>query len=209
MSAAMDVRISSLCERSDVASGKESTSTEGGAEMRKTLEKVKEEFLKLLPPTLFFFVTLHIVALIRSLMVRGTGIEPMTSLQVTIGALVLGKSVLIADMLPAMNRFPTKPLIYNVVWKTVIYMAVAAFLHYLENLIEFWRKADSFIAGNRDLLAKIIWPHFLALQLVLFVIIVMYVTTSELIRVTGVERAKRLFFGPLPDVESRPAAPAA
>ena len=181
-----------------------------GTEMSKApLEKVKEEFLKLLPPTLFFFVTLHIVALIRSLMVRGTGIETMTSVSVTIAALILGKSVLIADMLPVINRFPEKPLIYNVAWKTIIYLVVAAFLHYIENLIDFWRKTGSFVTGNRDLLANIIWPHFLAIQLVLLVIIVMYVTMSELIRVIGLSKVKRMFFGPLPELEPRPTSSAA
>ena len=33
-----------------------------------------------------------------------------------------------ADMLPAINRFPHKPLIYNIVWKTVIYFVLAGFI---------------------------------------------------------------------------------
>jgi hypothetical protein len=167
--------------------------------MKKLLEKLKEEFLKLLPPTLFFFVALHIVALIRSLMVKGTGIESMTSLSVTVAALVLGKSVLIADMLPAINRFPSKPLIYNVAWKSAIYLVVAAFLHYVENLFDYWHKAGGFVAGNRDLVEHIVWAHFLAIQLLLLVMVVMYVTTSELIRVIGAQEVKRMFFGPIPD----------
>ena len=36
--------------------------------MSKLLAKIKEEFLPVLPPTIFFFVALHIVALIRVLM---------------------------------------------------------------------------------------------------------------------------------------------
>jgi hypothetical protein len=166
--------------------------------MKRLLEKLKEELLKLLPPTIFFFIALHIVALIRSLMVKGTGIESMTSLSVTIAALVLGKSVLIADMLPAINRFPSKPLIYNVVWKSTIYLVVAAFLHYLENLFDYWHKTRSFVAGNRELLANLIWAHFLAIQLLLLVMVVMYVTTSELIRVIGARTVKQMFFGPIP-----------
>src|SRR5207253_7069640 len=49
--------------------------------------KIKEEFLELLPPTIFFFVTLHVIALIRALMLEGTGIAPMTSVSVTVAAL--------------------------------------------------------------------------------------------------------------------------
>ena len=45
--------------------------------MSQRFEKVKEEFLALLPPTIFFFIALHIVALIRSLMTKGTGIAPV------------------------------------------------------------------------------------------------------------------------------------
>ena len=87
--------------------------------------KLKEELFALLPPTIFFFVALHIVALIHSLMLKAEGIPPLTSVSVAVAALVLGKAVLIADMLPAINRFPDRPLIYNVVWKTAIYMLVS------------------------------------------------------------------------------------
>lgn len=82
--------------------------------MSKATEKIKEELLAMVPPTLYFFVILHIVALIRALMIKGTGVTLDTTTSVTIAALVLGKSVLLADMLPFINRFPEKPLIWNV-----------------------------------------------------------------------------------------------
>src|SRR5881409_3318493 len=105
--------------------------------MTKLSTTLKKEFFELLPPTIFFFVALHIVAFVRVLMLKGTGIAPSTSAAVTIAALVLGKSVLLADMLPMINRFPEKPLIYNIAWKTIIYLVVAAFVHYLERLVDF------------------------------------------------------------------------
>ena len=108
--------------------------------MSKLSAKIKEEFLEILPPTIFFFAALHIVAFIRVLMLEGTGIAPATSATVTIAALVLGKAVVIADMLPFINRFPEKPLLHNVAWKTAIYLAVAALVHYLERLVDFWRR---------------------------------------------------------------------
>ena len=52
--------------------------------MSKFVEKVKEEIGKILPPAIFFFITLHIVALERSLMLKGS--------------------------VPAVNRYPDRPL---------------------------------------------------------------------------------------------------
>jgi len=165
--------------------------------MSKLADKLKEEFLALLPPTIFFFVALHIVAIIHSLMLKGEGIAPLTSVSVAVAALVLGKVVLLADMLPAINRFPDRPLIYNVAWKTVIYMLVSLLIHYLEHLIEFARKAGGLVAGNSKLLAEIVWPHFWAIQVLLFVLIVIYCTMHELVRVIGRDKTMRIFFGPM------------
>ena len=166
--------------------------------MSRVLEKIKEEFLAMLPPTIFFFVALHIVALIRALMVKATGIAPLTTVSVAIAALVLGKAVLIADMLPWINRYPEKPLIYNVAWKTLIYTLVSAVIHYLEHLYDFAREAGGIAAGNEKLLASIIWPHFWAIQIILFVLILAYCMVRELVRVIGREKVLRTFFGPLP-----------
>ncbi len=166
--------------------------------MSHVLEKIKEEFLAMLPPTIFFFVALHIVALIRALMVKATGIAPLTTVSVTIAALVLGKAVLIADMLPWINRYPEKPLIYNVAWKTLIYTVVSAVIHYLEHLYDFAREAGGIAAGNEKLLASIIWPHFWAIQIILFVLILLYCVVRELVRVIGREKVLRTFFGPAP-----------
>jgi len=165
------------------------------------MKKLKEEFFKLLPPTIFFFVALHIVAFVRVLMLKGTGISPLSTISIAVAALILGKAVLIADMLPTINRFPNKPLIYNVAWKTSIYLLVATLIHYLERLVDFWRQTGSFVAGNEKLLAEIIWPHFWAIQIILFVLIVMYCMMHELVRVIGKEKALRIFFGPMPAPE--------
>src|SRR5438552_92239 len=159
---------------------------------------LKKEFFELLPPTIFFFVALHIVTFVRALMLKGTGISPSSSISIAVAALILGKAVLIADMLPLINRFPHKPLIYNIAWKTVIYLLLSAVIHYLERLIDFWRQTGGLVAGNQKLLAEIVWPHFWAIQIILFVLIVMYCTMYELVRVIGREKLLRIFFGSMP-----------
>ena len=103
---------------------------------------------------------------------KGTGIPLSTTASIAVSALVLGKSVLLADMLPLINRYPQKPLIYNIVWKTLIYMVVATIIHYLERLWDFAKEAGGVVAGNDALLAKIVWPHFVAIEILLFVLVV-------------------------------------
>ncbi|WP_109477003.1 hypothetical protein [Paraburkholderia sp. C35] len=160
--------------------------------------KIRHEVMKALPPTIFFFVILHIVALIRALMVRGTGVSLPVSGSVLLASLVLGKSVLIADMLPFINRFPEKPLIWNVAWKTLMYAVVALVIHYFERLYEYWKEAHGFAAANAQLWAEISWPRFWAIQILLVTLILMYCIVGELSRVLGRDTLKAIFFGPLP-----------
>ena len=166
--------------------------------MHKLLEKLKEEFFAILPPTIFFFVALHIVTFIRVLMARGSHFQPLSTMSIAIASLILGKAVLIADMLPPINRYPNKPLAYNIVWKTMIYLLMASVIHYVERLIDFSRQAGALVAGNEKLLAEIVWPHYFAVEIVLFILILVYCTARELGRVIGKEKLLRLFFGPTP-----------
>jgi len=168
--------------------------------MSKVTSKLKEEFFAVLPPTIFFFVALYVVAFVRLrlLMVKGTGLAPLSTVSIAVAALILGKSVLISDMLPFINRFPERPLVYNIAWKTLIYLLVSALIHYLERLYDFSRQAGGIAAGNEKLFAEIVWPHFWAVQIILLVLILMYCTMHELARVIGKEKVLRIFFGPVP-----------
>ena len=58
--------------------------------------------------------------------------------------------------------------------------------------------AGGFAAANEKLVAEIVWPHFWAIQILLAVLIVMYCTMREFIRVIGAEKVRRMFLGPLP-----------
>ncbi|KXV16232.1 hypothetical protein CR51_01480 [Caballeronia megalochromosomata] len=162
--------------------------------------KIKHEMMKMVPPTLFFFVLLHAVVIIRALMVKGTGISLPTSVSVIVASLILGKAVLIANMLPFINRFPDRPLIWNVAWKTLIYTIIAAFLHYLERLFDFWKETHELAAAQHELITHMNWPQFWAIQILLFLMIGNYCAFAELGRVIGRGVLKSWFLGPLGDV---------
>ncbi|MCA3232392.1 MAG: hypothetical protein INH06_08790, partial [Cupriavidus sp.] len=166
--------------------------------MSHVFKTIKHEFMEMLPPTIFFFVALHIVAIIRALMIRSSGIELDTSASILLAALILGKAVLIANMMPFINRFPDKPLIWNVGWKTLIYTLVALLVHYLERLYEYWKEAPSLAAAHHALLTEISWPRFWAIQILLLTLIFSYCVIAEIVRVMGRDRFRSMFLGQLP-----------
>ena len=55
-------------------------------------------------------------------MLEQYGIEFSGFVTSAVGALIVAKVVMIQDEIPFINKYPDKPLIYNVVWKTVIYI---------------------------------------------------------------------------------------
>jgi hypothetical protein len=165
--------------------------------MKKILAKIKHEIILVIPPTIFFFVSFQIIAFTRSLMLKHYGIEVNTFVAATIAALIVGKVVLVADHIPFINRFPEKPLIYNVVWKTVIYVVAAFIVRYVEHLFSFVRKYKDLGVANQHLVEEVSWPRFWAIQIGLLVLFLVYCSFRELIRVLGRDRVIRIFFGPM------------
>jgi hypothetical protein len=166
--------------------------------MNRIVARLQRELFEVIPPAIFFFVAFQVIAYTRALMLKEYGIQISTFMAATIGALVVAKVVLIVDLLPFVNRFPDKPLMYNVVWKTAIYMVAALFVRYVEHLIPFVREHRDLAVANRHLLEEVVWPHFWAIQIWLLVLFFVYCSLRELVRVLGRERVRRLFFGPTP-----------
>lgn len=170
--------------------------------MNKFLAGLRHEILEAVPPFIFFFMAFHLQALTRSLVQAQYGIELQTAMNATIAALVVAKVVLLADLLPFVNRFPDRALAWNIVWKTVIYMLAAILVVYLERLWEFHGEYGSVAAANEHMIEELVWPHFWAEQIWMTVLFLLYCTLRELTRALGSKRMRALFLGPLEEAES-------
>jgi hypothetical protein len=164
--------------------------------MSNIIPRLKREILGLIPTVVFFFIIFQLLAFTKALLLKGYGIEVSTFLNATIAALVVGKVVLLADLLPIMNRFPNKPHIYNIVWKTFIYMVAAVIVRYAEHLIPFIREYKNLAAANSHLLNEVVWPHFWLVQIWLLVCFLVYNAFRELGRILGYEQIRSMIFGP-------------
>ena len=105
--------------------------------------------------------------------------------------------VLFVDLSPIINRFPNKPLIYSIGWKTFIYMVAALLVRYAEYLIPLIREYKNLSVANNHLLDEVVWPDFWLVPLWLLVCFLMYCTIRELSRIIGHEQVRSMFFGPV------------
>lgn len=165
-------------------------------------DKLRHEVRELIPVTLFFFVAFQLLALTQALMLKEYGIHVTTFVAATIMAMIVAKVVVLTDHFALVNRFPEKPLIYNVVWKTVIYFVASLIVRYVEHIIHFWRQSAGFAEANRRVFSEIVWPHFWAVQLWLLILLFVYCAFRELVRALGRERIIAMFF-----TEPVPSAP--
>ena len=92
--------------------------------MHKTLIFLKKELLELLPPFLFFMVVFHVLSIMRTALEAQYHITAVSAASATIAALVVGKSILLANALPMFHWFGERRLIYNVLWRIALYILI-------------------------------------------------------------------------------------
>ncbi len=157
--------------------------------------KIKHEVLEVIPPTVFFFIAIGLLILTKRLMLKQYGIEFSDFGAAIVGALIIAKVVLIADYFPFINKFPNKPLIYNVLWKTLIYVVAAFLVRLGEHYIPLIFKYGGFREAASHLLDDVVWPQFWIIYIWLSVLLFVYCSLRELIRAIGKDKVLRLFFG--------------
>src|SRR6516165_5937181 len=95
-----------------------------------------KELKEVLPPTLFFALGFNLIVLTIDLILADYLRTFASFLVATTTALVVGKSVLVADALPFLRRFDSAPIIEPVLFKTFVYWAVVFLVRFLEKLAE-------------------------------------------------------------------------
>lgn len=148
---------------------------------------VLQEFRHVLPPTIFFFLGFNLILFTKRLIIAEYLVEFSGFLIATTAALIVGKVVLVADKMPFLRRFDHAPLAHPILFKTVIYTLlvmvarlVEAFVHYL---IEGGAIGQGqFIAHQ---MSSFSWHQFIAVQLWVFVLFLVYVTGNEISQLLG------------------------
>jgi hypothetical protein len=141
---------------------------------------VIKELKEVLAPTLFFAIGFNIILLTTQLLLADYLVSFTKFMVATVAALVVGKSVLIANALPILRRFDAAPLIQPILFKTIIYWAVVFMVRFLEKLAEYCFSSGTLGGISEYLATHFSWHRFFAVQIWIFVLFLIYTSAAEL-----------------------------
>jgi len=153
------------------------------------------EFLEILPPTIFFLIGFNLIVLTTNLILADYGAQVASFIIATTSALVVAKAVLVANAMPAIRRYDRAPLIRPILFKTVFYWAAVFIVRALEHWVRYRFGGDYVFGGFvPHVVANFSWDRFIAIQLWIFVLFLIYVTASEFNRLFGHGELRRILF---------------
>jgi hypothetical protein len=163
--------------------------------MRHALEKLWEEVRKMLGAAVFFAVAFCLIVLADRLVGRGSDMEIGSFSRAIIGGLIVAKVLLLVDLLPFVDAFPGKPIVYNIAWKSTIYIVASLLFRYIEPLIKSLFVGASLAAAHLHAAQELSLPRFWAIEIWVGVLLVIFVTMLELTRALGRDKMRFIFFG--------------
>ena len=146
-----------------------------------------------LPPTIFFLVGFNLILFTRWMTLQEHGIPFTNFFAASLAALLVGKAVLVVDNLRFMHHFDGAPLIQPILFKSAIYWVVVFLFRLGEGLMHFLIAGGAVGDFPDFLAAQFSWPRFLAIQVWLMVLFLIYVTAHELDTLFGDGELPRLF----------------
>ena len=153
------------------------------------------EFLEILPPTIFFLIGFNLIVLTTNLILADYAAQFASFMVATVSALVVAKAVLVANAMPTIRRYDRAPLIRPILFKTVFYWAAVFIVRLLEHWIRYRFGGDYVFGGFvPHVVANFSWHRFIAIQLWIFVLFLIYVTASEFNRLFGHGELSRILF---------------
>ena len=166
--------------------------------MKSILIRIKKEFLEILPTFIFFLVMFHVLFVTRALTLKEYGIASHAHAMALLGALMVSKAIFIADKFPFLNFYPRRPLIFNVLSKTVAFALFTFLFLFTEHVLRQAHKHGSFAAAFEHLTTDVSWPVFWSGEIWVMVLLLFYCAGVELSRAMGIDKTKAIFFSRVP-----------
>jgi len=140
---------------------------------------VIKEFEEMLPPIIFFAIGFNIIELTTQLILDDYFVRFANYLIATTAALIVGKAVLVANLMPIIRRYDNAPLIRPILFKAFVYTVVVLIVRILEKLIEYFLGGGTLAALPSYATEHFTWHMFAAVQIWIFVLFLIYTSVAE------------------------------
>jgi hypothetical protein len=99
------------------------------------------------------------------------------------------------DSLSISKKFSAQPLVYEVLWKTLLYTILVLLFRIMEEFIPLWLKYGDFGTALDNFAEEISWPYVWATQIMLIAFITLYNVFAAMNRHFGAANVRRAMFG--------------
>lgn len=157
------------------------------------LKKLAHAIIHAIPAMLFFAVAFNLIVFTESLMLPPGQIQLPTYIAATIGALIIGKLLIIVNAFSFINLYARDSLIKNIAWKFFIYLIFAFILRVIERFVDTWidyQFNDAYAQLQHELVSRVFW----AVQLWIIMLLLCYVIATEFAHALGKDQLKTLLF---------------
>lgn len=164
--------------------------------MGKAMRWLWNELREMIPAMIFFLIAFHMLSLTKALLLENYHLTATSSTIATVSAIIVAKAILIMDH-TALARLFSNRLVYNLLWKTLLYGSVALLFRELEELIPVLLKHGDMGAAVRRLVANFSTARFLVIHMWLYTLLFIYALASEAVRMLGRDGLWAVLRGPV------------
>jgi hypothetical protein len=129
------------------------------------MQALQHELKKLIPLTLFFFLSFAYIIAIVDLLLEDYSIDGYSLSKALIAALIAAKTVAILDMVLKSDRWHHLPRYVGLLIRTFLYTLFALFLSLIEGFLEAYHKTRALPTAITEFLQTETFHHLLAVTL--------------------------------------------
>lgn len=157
-------------------------------------EKVKEELKQVGVVTLYFLFCFGMILLLKKLFLAEYDVGIYALSAAVLGALVVGKVVVILDHTKIGNRFDEKPPYINIIYRSLTYTFTVAIVLFAEHIFHALGDSKSLWAAIKEVIANREAPKLWAVIISVFSSFVVYNVISTINKSLGKGELKRILF---------------
>jgi hypothetical protein len=162
--------------------------------MGKVVSKVTGELRELLPAMSFFFIVFHMLAATRAVLTGRSGFSLFRSSVALAAAFTVAHSISLVRERPFARRFDERPMMWAILWKTLIFGTVTMLFHWGEELFHGILRTHDLGQAVDEMVHALPLSYRLIIQMWLWSAVFLFTIVTEIVERFGLDRVRAVLF---------------